>query len=243
MNNFNDGIDKLQNNYKSRVKSFSSEGRQCNSSYLRGKIVKNLAVSNLIYKNIFDLFSSYEKISNKIIETEEKNSIVINRSQLQNVIKKHKLISPEDIEYHLSTLKKSRCITDSNIELFHCITICFQESINSGASIFIDKSNESKKSLAVFFKYLASLNPFIAGIDAIYNVIRRNHIQYQNADKLLNDLDIYWNNCFSHAVSSKYIEKILLNFVKHHEFIKADITKCVDETSCKLEQIYESYKI
>ncbi|MCI5151299.1 MAG: hypothetical protein D3916_18265 [Candidatus Electrothrix sp. MAN1_4] len=190
----------------------------------------------MIQENLIDLFSSYEKISNKTIMNEQKNGLVIEKHSLQNAIKKHKEISPEDIECNLIALKKSRCVTDANIELFHCITVCFQKSIDSGASIFLDKPNESKKSLAIFFKYLASLNPFIAGIDAIYSVIRRNHIQYQNADKLLNELDTYWNNCFSHAVSSKYLEKTLLTLYNHNQFIKADITKCADETFCKLEQ-------
>ena len=154
MNNLKDSIDKLQNNHISRVKSFSLEGKQCDSSYLRGKIIKNLAVSNLIHENLFDLFSSYEEISNKIIKTEQRNSLVIKKTSLHNFIKKNKKVSPEEIECHLISLKKAKCITDSNVELFHYITVCFQESINSGASIFIDKSNESKKSLVVFLNIL-----------------------------------------------------------------------------------------
>lgn len=235
-----DSIETLLSSYETRVKSFLSEERKCDSPYLRRKIAENIAVSNLIQENLIHLFSSYEKISNKIIMDEQKNGLVIEEHSLQNAIKKHKEISPEDIECNLIALKKSGCATDDNIELFRYITVCFQKSIDSGASIFLDKPNESKKSLAIFFKYLASLNPFIAGIDAIYSVIRRNHIQYQNADKLLNELDVYWNNCFSHAVSSKYLEKTLLTFYNHNQLIKADITQCADETFCKLEQIMTS---
>ena len=47
-----DSIEALQSSYKTRVESFISEGKKCDSPYLRGKILKNLYVSNLIQENL-----------------------------------------------------------------------------------------------------------------------------------------------------------------------------------------------
>lgn len=77
-------------------------------------------------------------------------------------------------------------------------------------------------------KFLTStLFPFVAGIEAIHQILNSRSNKFRNTASYFEEMDEYYISCFKHAVSSKYLEDIVRSSFSDQYTNKPDIDECI----------------
>ncbi len=218
----------------------------------------NLSVSNLVLENLFSFYAALSEnldiLHNKGQEISERLSILIAENPPREIKRKVEALNlsnttgkEEKLKEILLPVEQVESLgqhNDSIKQMLDTLLKYQDESEELAYKVFsFNKKTELKSGLKLLFRFIANLNPFISGADSIYQLVKEKQIKYSTTDKCLRELNEYWNNGFSLAVSAKYLEKVLLSFISSHSSVSVDAKKCVDETYQKLTsmqaEVYE----
>lgn len=248
--------DAIQESYKVRSKSYISELEKYPTSDLRVKLEMNLSVSNLVLENLFSfydaLFINFDEILLKLKDVGVQIETLIAENPPDSIRQKLEAIKilkrtniQQEIDTILAPTKEIESLGHLNESLkkfLDTLVSCQKQSEKSVYDVFsFNRKSELKNGLTILFRFISNLNPFVSGADSIYQLIKSKHIKYSTTDKCLKELNEYWNNCFSLAVSTKYLEKVLTSFMSTPGAVSIDAQQCVDETYHKLTTMQKNF--
>ncbi len=249
-------LHKLTESYRVRQESYLSELKKFPSTELRVKIEMNLSVSNLVLENLFSFYAALSEnldgLHNKGQEIGERLRLVIAENSPHEIKRKveeinlsNKAEKEEELQRILLPVKLVERLGEQNASISQMLDTLLKYQEESEKLVFkvfsFNRKAELKNGLKLLFRFIATLNPFVSGADSIYQLVREKQIKYSTADKCIRELNEYWNNCFSLAVTAKYLEKVLLSFVRSQSSVSVDAKKCVDETYQKLTSLQTEF--
>jgi hypothetical protein len=249
-------LHKLTESYSVRSESYLSELKKFPSTELRVKLEMNLSVSNLVLENLFSFYATlsenFDNLHDKGQKIGQRLRLVISKNPPNEIKRKveeinlsNKAEKEEELKKVLLPVKLVERLgehNDSINQMLDTLVKYQEESEKLVYKVFsFNKKAELKNGLKLLFRFIANLNPFVSGADSICQLVREKQIKYSTTDKCIRELNEYWNNCFSIAVTAKYLEKVLLSFVRSQSSVSVDAKECVDETYQKLTSMQAEF--
>ena len=188
----------------------------------------NLVVSNLVQEYLLSLYMLVSTALEAIYELELKNKQHIEKlasnspfDEIQNKLDNSSTISDQELANICQNIQglidEASCIQakiSSNEKYLKSVLSCFSNSIDSAIKIYdSNKAEEAKNAIMVSIKFIiSSLFPFLSGVDSIHQIIKSRSIKFSNANSYFCEMNEYWNSCFAHAVTTKYLEELLSQY-------------------------------